>query len=196
MKLRCIKRYDIGLTLDKVYYGTICTHSSFLIFNDFEKWEKYDFDRFEPADYNIDVNGNRFNKPIRVDHYVASTPPGFSDAKCCLHCKHSERIDINSHFLNCPKYKTTCEDTTICKKYIHQEEECEDEYYNEDSQKEIDDLQLGDLTDKDISSKSSLRSHGIDYTTDGLKLDEKSLQDIPNLNENFFKKLHRAWKKT
>ena len=63
------------------------------------------------------------NTGYRAYHLLP--PPCFSDAKCCLHCLHSERRGIYSHFLNCKKYKILCEDTTICKECVDTYEEDE-----------------------------------------------------------------------
>jgi hypothetical protein len=45
-------------------------------------------------------------------------PTNFRDAECCLTCDHSEVLyakkSIDSAFLNCTKFDTTCEDTTTC----------------------------------------------------------------------------------
>ena len=45
-------------------------------------------------------------------------PTSFRDAECCLTCIHSEVLNpkkrIDSAFLHCTKFDTTCEDTTTC----------------------------------------------------------------------------------
>ena len=51
-----------------------------------------------------------------IDHLPP--PPGFSDAECCLHCLHSEGREGSSTFLDCKKYKTICEDTTVCNEFM------------------------------------------------------------------------------
>lgn len=66
---------------------------------------------------------SRDNSPKNIDHLPP--PPGFSDAECCLYCLHAEHREGSSNFLNCRKYKTICEDTSVCNEVRLEEEEDE-----------------------------------------------------------------------
>ena len=54
-------------------------------------------------------------------------PTNFRDAECCLTCVHSEvtchRHPLDTAFLHCNKFDTTCEDTTTCDEWQLKDDE-------------------------------------------------------------------------